>query len=216
MDWDNDGLKDLISGDTNGSVWYFRNTGTVKNPELARGKLIKAGGKIIKKSITYENGVKIGTYSKLHIADWNGDGLIDILIGNTSEMLYYKNTGNNNDPSFAAPIEMKHAGGKFPDRPSPYVIDWDKDGVVDLLVGTDRGAVFFHRNTGTNKDPELAKGKEVELVFDYDQIPMRQRFDIVDWNNDGIEDIIMGEFHSEIVNGKRSTNGNVWLFLGKK
>ncbi|MCP4727273.1 MAG: VCBS repeat-containing protein, partial [bacterium] len=197
------------------SVWFFKNTGSADQPVLAKGVKIKAGGKVIIKNTGYENSVRIGTYSKLHFGDYNGDDLRDLLIGNTDKLLVYKNIGSINEPVFAAPFELKNIGGGFPDRPSPYVFDWDEDGVDDLLVGTDRGEVFFYKNTGTNEMQRLASGKKVKLDFDYEQIPMRHRFDIVDWNNDGILDIVMGEFHSKINNGKRSTNGNVWLFLGK-
>jgi len=217
VDWDNDGLKDLISGDTNGSVWFFKNTGSANQPVLAKGVQIKAGGKVIKKGTGYENSVTIGTYSKLHFGDYNGDDLRDLLIGNTDKLLVYKNIGSRNKPVFAAPFELKNIGGGFPDRPSPYVFDWDEDGVDDLLVGTDMGEVFFYKNTGTNDIQRLASGKEVKLDFGDKQRYMRHRFDIVDWNNDGIHDIIMGEIHSSMdENGKRQPSGNVWLFLGKK
>ncbi|MFC1492426.1 FG-GAP repeat domain-containing protein [candidate division KSB1 bacterium] len=216
MDWNNDGLKDLISGDTNGSVWFFKNTGSANKPELAKGVQVKAGGKVIKKGTGYENSVKIGTYSKLHFGDIDGDGLRDLLIGNTDKLLVYKNIGSMTNPVFAAPVDFKNKGGGFPDRSSPYVIDWDEDGVNDLLVGTDNGRVLFYRNTGSNDKPKLAAEKKVNLDFGGGVKTMRHRFDLTDWNNDGKLDIIMGEYHSSTdENGERKPSGGVWVFLGK-
>jgi hypothetical protein len=42
---------------------------------------------------------------------------------------------------------------------SPYVTDWDGDGVRDLVVGQfGGGALWIFRNEGTNAAPKLAAG----------------------------------------------------------
>jgi hypothetical protein len=41
--------------------------------------------------------------------------------------------------------EVGHSG--------PTALDFDKDGKIDLLVGTFSGTIHFFRNTGTNQEP---------------------------------------------------------------
>ena len=216
MDWNNDGKKDLISGDTRGQVWVFLNTGTDDAPELAAGVRVQAGGVPIISS-RYAKGKSnslMGYYSKLHYGDWNNDGLKDLLIGQDtktgSEIAFYKNTGTKSEPKFDGLEILKLPGPKM-SRPSPYIVDWDADGKLDLLFGTERAKIYFFRNTGTNDKPELEAGKPVALTGEDFSKGYRSRLDVTDWNEDGKLDLLVGNFYSY----KKPMGGNVWLFLGK-
>ena len=220
MDWNKDGKKDLISGDTKGQVWVFLNTGTDEAPKLAEGVRVEADGKpIVAAQYAKGNSASsakslMGTYSKLHYGDWNGDGLKDLLIGqdrsSQSEVVFYKNTGTQSNPKFAKPELLELPGPKM-SRPSPYVVDWDRDGKQDLLFGTERAEVYFFRNTGTNENPKLEKGKLLDLSGGDFGKGIRCRIDVTDWNADGKLDLLVGNFYSY----KKPMGGNIWLFLGK-
>ena len=202
MDWDNDGKNDLIAGDTNGSVWLFRNTETRRNPVLAKEKRVKAAGRAIPQGHQLAD-----VYSKLHMADWDGDGLKDLLVGHENSVIIYKNEGTQSAPRFKAPARIRIPGRNFPNRPSPYVVDWDGDGKKDLLVGTEVSKVYFYRNTGTNRKPKLARGKVLALNVPRPPAGHTWRIDVTDWNNDGKKDILVGTCTGR--------GGNIWLFLGK-
>ncbi len=211
----------MISGDTKGQVWVFLNKGTDEAPELAAGIRVEAdGGPIVAaqyaKGGSASNAQKMmGTYSKLHYGDWNADGLKDLLIGQTGNksgenVLFYKNIGSAGVPKFAKPKLLERPGPKM-SRPSPYIVDWDRDGKRDLLFGTEHAKVYFFKNTGTNEEPKLEKGQLLDLTGGDFGKGSRCRIDVTDWNADGKLDLLVGNFYSY----KRPMGGNVWLFLGK-
>lgn len=224
MDINNDGNKDLMAGDSGGNIWLFLNTGTKETPRLAKGILVEADGKPIKasrKTYKKENGKHVvdkivpgshtlaEIYSKIHVSDWDGDGLKDLLVGHNQTIILYKNVGTETAHRFQAPTLIKAPEGVFPSRPSPYVIDLDGDGKKDLLVGSERPKIYFYRNIGTDSTPQLAKGKVLDLKGDGFEDGYRCRIDVTDWNNDGELDILAGNFYSN----KKPAGGNIWLFL---
>ena len=58
-------------------------------------------------------------------------------------------------------------------------------------------------------DSAREAAKSIELKGDGFEKGYRNRFDIVDWNNDGKLDLLVGNIISE----DRKSTGNVWLFL---
>ena len=207
MDWNNDGKKDLIAGDSSGNVTLFLNVGTEKEPKLAAGKLVEAGGK----PITADSHKLAGRYAWIHMADWDGDGLKDLFVGHTDSLTFYKNAGTPSAPRLQAPTSFELPGGGRIIRPSAYVVDWDGDGKNDLLVGGENPTVYFYRNVGTDKKPKLSKGEGLDLKGPGSDAGYRWRIDVTDWNNDGKKDLLVGNFFSS----GRKAGGNIWLFLGK-
>jgi hypothetical protein len=240
VDWNKDGKKDLIAGDTKGQVTLFLNSGTPGKPELAAGVPVESEGKPIsgkqtlykieKNQIVMENGEPVvdkvipgsnalaEIYSMIHVADWNGDGLDDLLVGHQVTILFYKNIGTAREPKLAAPVKIESPTGQWPSRPSPYVVDWDGDGVQDLLVGVDYGlpdvkAPFFFRNAGTNQEPKLEQGVPLKLEGEDFDKGYLLRLGMADWNNDGKLDLLVGNRCT--VGPDQKITGNVWLFLRK-
>ena len=198
---------DLIAGDTAGNVWLFLNTGTKERPELAQKEHVKVDGKLI----TSKSNLLAEIYSKVHMADWDGDGLKDLLVGHINTIIMYKNVGTQSAPRFQAPVKIK---GNFPNRPSPYVVDWDGDGKKDLLVGCEEPKVYFYRNIGTDKNPLLADGEDLKLRIPEPNAGYRWRIAVTDWNNDGKQDILVGNIYT-VREARGRAGGNIWLFLGE-
>jgi len=224
VDWNNDGKLDLLAGDSAGNVTLFLNIGTKEQPVLAAGKLVEADGKpiaasrqtykmldgkmVVDKTIAGSHPLA-EVYSKIHMADWDGDGLKDLLVGHNNTIVFYKNAGTPSEPRLQAPVKLECPEKSFPLRPSPYVVDWDGDGKKDLLVGTEEAKVLFYRNVGTAAAPRLAAGEDLGLRGDGFQAGYRCRVEVTDWNSDGKLDLLVGNFYS----GRPASGGNLWLFL---
>lgn len=78
-DWDGDGANDLVVGCGDGSVVWFRNEGDNESPELAASVELVVAGSIRKDSESNDD--QRGSRSKICVTDYNGDGALDLLLG---------------------------------------------------------------------------------------------------------------------------------------
>ena len=78
----------------------------------------------------------------------DGDGDWDILTNERFKLYVHANAGSNTEPRFARrealtmygkPIEISHH------ETSVKIIDWNGDGVRDLIAGAESGWVYFFR-----------------------------------------------------------------------
>jgi hypothetical protein len=138
-DLEGDGDLDLISGNISGTLQYFIND----NGNYT--ELVGAGNPF--------NGIDVGSYSAPAICDFDGDGDLDVFIGNNSGLLqYYKNvtgvyiqqTGTNN------PFD----GIDFGSFIRPAFADIDGDADLDLIVGDDvsDNLKYFSNNSGVYEE----------------------------------------------------------------
>ena len=79
-DWDGDGKPDLIVGSEDGSVVWYRNVGTRKEPALAAAKTLVGKSPLDRQDGDRRKGAW-GTRVKPCVVDWHGTGRLDLLLG---------------------------------------------------------------------------------------------------------------------------------------
>ncbi|MFM8579233.1 MAG: FG-GAP repeat domain-containing protein [Planctomycetaceae bacterium] len=181
-DWDGDGDCDILSGNTAGYIEFFENLSGpgMSPPRWAAPVRLEAGGEVFR-VVAGPNGSIQGPaeekwgYTTISVADWDGDGLRDILVNSIlGEVVWLRNLGPPEGEAIvpsgsltpmrlaaAAPIEVEWQtpqprlawGWRRPDgkpllpqwRTTPVAHDFDGDGLVDLAMLDHEGYLAFFR-----------------------------------------------------------------------
>ncbi len=80
-DWDGDGKPDLIVGAGDGSVVWFRNTGTAQSPRFAAAQTLVPPSPRPWSDDKALGPADWGVRVKPCVVDWDGDGRLDLLLG---------------------------------------------------------------------------------------------------------------------------------------
>lgn len=132
-DIDNDGDLDLFTGNFNGRIQFYENTGSPQNFNF------------VFRTNFYFN-IDVGNESVPRFTDIDGDGDKDLLIGNVDGLInYYKNTGSISNPNFVLESN-NYANVKVFSNASPEFTDIDTDGDIDMFIGNIKGGFFYYEN----------------------------------------------------------------------
>ncbi|MCB0706077.1 MAG: T9SS type A sorting domain-containing protein [Saprospiraceae bacterium] len=147
-DMDGDGDYDLIGIlSYNSPVFaFFENTGTAAAPAFQAEQLNPFGL------------VPVDDITTATVGDLDGDGDLDILVGNyyNGGMHFYENTGTANAPAFASAVDNPFGLTPVYGYATPNLVDIDGDGDLDAIVGQGYGNTLFFENVGTPQVPDFA------------------------------------------------------------
>lgn len=158
VDYNADGLMDIVCG----NFGYF----------------VQGGGRLTS-LVLYEN---VGTTTDpeyllvdddyLHFSDytassWNlapafgdldEDGDLDLLVGEESGRLFFVENlaGAGNTFAFGTPI-YNYKNIDIGQASSPQIIDLDRDGKMDMVIGERSGVINFFKNTGSGSIPDFTE-----------------------------------------------------------
>jgi FG-GAP-like repeat len=227
VDLDGDGRRDILSGsyslqqpEMNGhgvfQVLYGKEDGRFRQAEVLKG----TNGKPLvippKGEPTNEN-----TCTRPFAVDWNGDGYLDLVVGNFAGTFYlFKGQGKGRFLPEAEEIKAHGQPLSIYYHSDPFVVDWDGDGDLDLLSGSYEGGVQWAENyAGPRRSPLLKnfrwlieRGRWLgkgQLLRDGDlKGPLScTRIWVDDVNSDGKLDILVGDLVPLVSPADKVTEG---------
>jgi hypothetical protein len=167
-DINKDGLKDLVIGRVDSMLSYYRNSGTLSAPDFTI--VTNSFGRIKPiDSIGYQNVYDdtfaiIGyfpvyekfIYSKPQIRDLDGDGELEIIVGNSLGTLRMYKINSASPTGKFIQIDSFHYRNAFQGRKfyntdfgshiSPCLADFDGDTVPEILIAGSRGGLQYLKN----------------------------------------------------------------------
>lgn len=141
-DLDNDADQDIVVGrDTHGFV-YYQNNGTPQSG-------------VWEVNAAVFTGLGDDTYwNSQALVDLNGDSTFDLVYGTAEGPLhYYENNGTPTVPSWQVNTSLFGGVLDVGGASNPFFYDFDNDGDLDLISGSQMGDIVYYKNIGTSVSP---------------------------------------------------------------
>jgi hypothetical protein len=185
-DLDGDGDLDVLLGTWNDGVLVLWNEGTRTEPRFVRRDSL-----IVR--------ITRGSHTTPAVGDLDGDGDLDLIIGESSGALnYYRNDGTRAAPRFTL-VSDEFEGINVGRRSAPVLHDVDGDGDLDLLIGREQGGVVLYRNEGTPAAARFVWDTSFTLPLHHMSAPA-----FGDLDGDGSAEIVAGGLSGGLIYLSRS------------
>jgi hypothetical protein len=141
---------------------------------------------------------------RIALADMNRSGKLDLFIGNYGgELIHIPNTGSKSKPEFRNPVKLEDAIISTGTNPwgnvfSPCVVDWNRDGKNDILVGEGSYSANSVHILTSKRLGKLAFEEKDRSVLAYGMGLEQLCPCVVDYNGDGFEDLLVSERSGKI------------------
>ncbi len=203
VDWDGDGDKDIIAGNSEGFILFFENRGDNSAPRFLPGVRLEAGGREIHVQPGYRLDIQGPAEARWGyvcptVVDWNQDGLLDIVMSDsTARHTVFINEGSPGSPRLAPGEPLYYDGldmhGMWRVQPAAGLMDGrmayitlDKDDELHLYWQVDPRNLtdgFKLRSTWS----KTMRGNGIDAGG-----TGRLKLVLTDWDLDGVKDLIVG------------------------
>ena len=168
MDFNKDELNDLVMLDYEGYLAVYTRYRDEKGKLLLshpQRKFVFPNGKpILLNQRTRSSSGRL----KITFADWDGDGLEDLIVSSKPAVDWMKNMGMKDGKlvlkymgRIISQTLMGHTDG-------PVVSDFNKDGILDLLVGTETGVFYYWERSSIDITTTMTTtGKQTPANYPY-------------------------------------------------
>lgn len=204
-DLDGDDDEDLILGLENGTLVYYENTSTGNGAIFNTPQI----------NFTDHTGTAIATdgYAHPQLFDLDQDGLLDLLIGTKSgHILYYRNIGTANSPSFQ--LENSELGNVNLTQSNPNSIAaphfFRIGDTTHLFAGSADGELFYYDSI----DGQFSTGESFRLVSPHYlsiDVEAYSAFWVEDIDLDGNLDMFVGQDLGGLYHFEADPNSSVSL-----
>jgi len=168
FDMNGDGLTDLIAGSKNGMLYLYQNSG---DPQVRSWKSFEG----------YFYGVRAGAFSSPAVGDIDSDGKAEVIVGtggfssDSGRLLFFKNTGSTDTPKW---VKIKGTDIKIGNDAAVTAVDYNFDGLTDLIAGNSEGKIFFFKNISTGRDVRFIPDKSLRIKRSFDKyaVPSAVKF----------------------------------------
>jgi parallel beta-helix repeat protein len=195
VDWDNNGVDDLIVGGATGSVYYY-------------GRVV--GDNTFEAPVPFgsdSGNIKLGDWSSPFPVHWDDDGVLDLVVGDGDGYLtlFLGRTPGNVTLQSGQRLQTKGLPNEITTGSwsAPAVVDWNDDGDLDLIAGGQGGKISYYENNGKNEFVFRwnLSSQGSELLVGQQSVPH-----IVDWDANGTLDILVGDSEGYVLRFERIPN----------
>ena len=153
-DWNNDDLNDLVMLDHEGYLAFFQRSGAAVLPGQRLFDASGPSGFDGRQRVQNPQGglLQLNTKTaggsgrrKFCLVDWDRDGNIDLLV-NSQNINFMRGSAEDGKRYMFTDMGMVDDRILAGHTTCPTTVDWDKNGIPDLLVGAEDGCFYYLKN----------------------------------------------------------------------
>jgi hypothetical protein len=167
MDANHDGLNDLVMMDYEGYlVTYprFKNGDKLYLAHPERNFVFEDGSPILLNQLKGKSTGRL----KFDFADWDGDGTNDIIVASKPAVDWMKGLGIIDGKWVFQYMGRIYSRTLMGHTDGPVSTDFNKDGVLDLLVGAENGAFYYWQRPSNEITTTMTtSGKQTPAIYKY-------------------------------------------------